>query len=986
MYRGEPTPEQAPVRLLEKIGSRVEVGGDKPVPLDDRDSLWVVLSGRVDVFSVPATDGRITGSRQHICRIEAGEAFFGIDPRYIASEGLELLAVGAAGTSLLSLDRPALVDAAQKGPEHTLLAAALLDGWIRGLSAAAVGETPRPEDVEVLEPGREVNLEPGGSVGADKDQTLWLRHLSGTSTFLGGAASPAIAVDNDFFPLSAPAWLEADDETASRLEILNTEDYLRQDEGSLNGLDAFYTAVVPVLAYNARLAEDARRGRMLERAETDRELALGAVRQLGSVTQSHPTETVGIREVSGVTNPLLAACRLVGGRLEIELREPEEQAFGDRAADPIEEISRASRVRTRRVRLRDGWWRRDGGPLLAFQGEEERPVALLPKSATAYELVDPADGTQKPVDGETAEGLQPHAYTFYAPFPHRPLGVRDLLAYSLRGLRKDLLRVLLMGIAGGLLGALVPIATKVIVQTAIPQAEERFAVVITLGLTIGAVAAMLFGVVSAFVVLRIETRMDTSIQSAVWDRLLSLPAPFFRGYSAGDLAARAMGINTIRQMVTGPTISSILSGLFSLFSFGVVFYYSVTLGLLATLMVVFIAIVTVFGGYVQLRYARRTTQLQGEVSSLMLQLLTGVAKLRVAGAEKRAFAVWADRYARQRENSVKSQAASNALLVFGSASGILTSMVVFAFVAYLAAGNLSTSDFVAFNAAFAQFLVSSAGITSSLTTILQAAPYYERAKPILNTLPEVESEKPDPGELSGRIRVSHVSFRYAPESPLVLDDVSLEAEAGEFVAVVGPSGAGKSSLLRVLLGFEEPELGTVYYDDHELPAVDVQAVRHQMGVVLQDGKLMPGTIYHNIVGVSQLTVDDAWEAAYLVGLGEDIEAMPMGMFTILSEGATTISGGQRQRLMIARAIARRPRILLFDEATSALDNQTQAIVSESLEKLQVTRIVIAHRLSTIINADRIYVLQNGRIVQSGTYEELIAREGTFRDLATRQIA
>jgi ABC-type bacteriocin/lantibiotic exporter with double-glycine peptidase domain len=245
---------------------------------------------------------------------------------------------------------------------------------------------------------------------------------------------------------------------------------------------------------------------------------------------------------------------------------------------------------------------------------------------------------------------------------------------------------------------------------------------------------------------------------------------------------------------------------------------------------------------------------------------------------------------------------------------------------------------------------------------------------------------PDPGELRGRVEIHHVYFRYDPDGPLVLDDVSLRAEPGEFIAIVGPSGAGKSSLLRQLLGFEETESGSVFFDDHDLAGLNVQAVRHQMGVVLQNGRLMSGTVYQNIAGVSQLTMDQAWEAARMAGLDRDIEMMPMGMFTFLGDGASTISGGQRQRLMIARAIAPRPRILLFDEATSALDNRTQAIVSASLENLKATRIVIAHRLSTIINADRIYVLEAGRIAQSGTYAELMEQKGPFRELARRQIA
>jgi ABC-type bacteriocin/lantibiotic exporter with double-glycine peptidase domain len=299
---------------------------------------------------------------------------------------------------------------------------------------------------------------------------------------------------------------------------------------------------------------------------------------------------------------------------------------------------------------------------------------------------------------------------------------------------------------------------------------------------------------------------------------------------------------------------------------------------------------------------------------------------------------------------------------------------------------LTTGEFLAFNAAFGQFLTAVLQLSASIVSVLSIVPLYERAKPILQTLPEVDQAKSDPGELSGNIEVSHLAFRYRPDTPLVLKDISMNIPAGEFVAFVGASGCGKSTLFRLLLGFEQPESGSVYYDGQELQQLDVQAVRRQMGVVLQNGKLLSGDIFTNLVGSSPLTVDDAWEAARMAGFDQDIRQMPMGMHTVVSEGGGGLSGGQRQRLMIARAIVAKPRILLFDEATSALDNQTQAIVSKSLEELKATRIVIAHRLSTIIHADRIFVLDKGVVVQSGTYDTLIQQEGLFAELAKRQLA
>ena len=977
--RSDETPPQDPeqqflLRLRYQGGQPIEAGGDKPILLDDSDSVWVVISGRVDVFSALAAEGQTMGPRRHLCRIEAGQALFGMDLGR-AAEGLQVLAVGVVDTTLLELRRPQFEEL-MKDPADADRTAALLEGWVASMSVAVAGGDLLPKESRTLAPGQEITLGDHEVVQAETG-TVWIRHLEGSSRFLGDPDPPPITGDG-FFPVSDPAWLESSGSTT--LLGLDTKSYVARDE-SWSDLDGFHATVLSALAGDTRRSVSERREQRRESTEADQQLAQNAVYRLSTVLETETARTVSADVAA--SDPLLAACQVVGQAIGVELRRPER--FGGMARDPLDEISRASRVRMRRVVLKGDWWRQDSGPLLGFLGEDERPVALIQRGTSAYTIVDPVDGTRQPVTGETR--LAPFGYTFYAPFPDRPLGVRDLLRYSLRGLRGDLARVLLMGVAGGLLGALVPIATKQIVDIAIPRAEGGLAAALALGLVVAAISAMLFEVTRSFAVLRIETKLDSGVQAAVWDRLLSLPAPFFRNYASGDLAVRAMGINTIRQMVTGATLSSLLSGVFSIFSFVVIFYYSVELGLIATLMAAIIIGVTVAGGYFQLRYQRRETEMIGQVSSLVLQLLTGIAKLRVAGAEMRAFAVWAGLYSIQKANAAKAQSAANALLVFNSATGVLTSLVVFAAVAFFLGGSVSTGEFVAFNTAFAQFLFASAGITTAFTTILKAAPFYERAKPILQTLPEVDTEKPDPGELRGRVELNHVSFRYDPDGgPLVLDDVSLRAEPGEFVAIVGPSGAGKSSLLRQLLGFEEPETGSVYYDDHDLAGLNVQAVRRQMGVVLQNGKLMSGTIFQNIAGVSQLTMDQAWEAARMAGLDVDIEMMPMGMFTFLSEDSSAISGGQRQRLMIARAIASRPRILLFDEATSALDNRTQAIVSSSLEKLRATRIVIAHRLSTIINADRIYVLRAGRVVQSGTYTELMELEGPFRNLAARQLA
>ncbi|RMG87265.1 MAG: NHLP bacteriocin export ABC transporter permease/ATPase subunit, partial [Chloroflexi bacterium] len=501
-------------------------------------------------------------------------------------------------------------------------------------------------------------------------------------------------------------------------------------------------------------------------------------------------------------------------------------------------------------------------------------------------------------------------------------------------------------------------------------------------LFVAAVVAVFFQVVRNIAVLRIEIKLDHALQSAVWDRLISLPTPFFRNYTAGDLSNRAMAISAIRRALSGTVVLALLTAIFSIFNFLLLFIVDLRLAIAATILVLVIFIVTLVSGYWQMRYRRRQAEEQGRISGMILQFITGISKLRVAAVEHRAFAHWARAFARQRRLAFAAGNMENSLAVFNAFFPLLASIIVFAMVS---SADISTGVFLAFNAAFTQFLLAGLQLALAITSILDIVPLYERLKPVIQTEPEVDESKSDPGDLSGEIEVSRLSFRYVSDGPLILSDVSFHVNPGEFVALVGPSGSGKSTLLRLLLGFEKPESGGIFYDGQDLSGLDIRLVRQQLGVVLQNSQLMTGDIFTNIIGVAPLTIDDAWEAARMAGLEEDIRNMPMGMHTLLSEGGSTLSGGQRQRLLIARAIAQKPRILFFDEATSALDNRTQAVVSASLERLDATRIVIAHRLSTIINADRIIVLQNGRIVQMGTYDELMKQPGLFVDLARRQL-
>jgi NHLM bacteriocin system ABC transporter ATP-binding protein len=435
-------------------------------------------------------------------------------------------------------------------------------------------------------------------------------------------------------------------------------------------------------------------------------------------------------------------------------------------------------------------------------------------------------------------------------------------------------------------------------------------------------------------------------------------------------------------------VSSLLSALVSAAAWILLFVYSPLLALVATAVALVNAAFTGASAALSLQYARAHQEAKGRLSGLALQLLTGVAKLRVSGSEARAFARWAREFRSQREMAFRVGRFGTRVRVFNSVLSIASTMAIYWAYAALADGGagITTGRFLAFSAAFGSFMAASMSVTATAIELFALVPTWERARPILDETPEADPARPDPGELTGRIEVSHLDFRYRADGPLILNDVSLHAEPGEFVALVGPSGAGKSTLLRILLAFDLPDTSSVYYDGHDLATIDVTAVRRQIGVVLQSSRLTAGDIYTNIVGASALPVEAAWEAARMAGLEDDLREMPMGLHTVVSEGGGALSGGQRQRLLIARALVHRPRVLFFDEATSALGNRTQRIVSESIASLHATRVVIAHRLSTIQNADRIYVMDGGRVVQVGTFQELMSRPGLFADLAARQEA
>lgn len=951
----------------------IVIGSNSPIALDDPDDLWLVTKGVVDVFAVRIRGGIVGGERHHLFRAHEGDLLMGFDGQW-QSDGVQIIAVGTNQTAIARFPRSRFQQLLQD-PDYDLEMMALLDGWIANLSIG-IEHTSALRQFVPIAPHKPIALKEG-QIARTARKALWVRCVSGSVQFLSKKELPLITED-DYIPLADTTWLYAPQ--PAQIYAMDTPSFVKQAL-RWEYIENFHRVAQNCILWNIERHEAIERERLRKRGEYDQGQLNNAFGRLAGIL--HRERAAQYQADYGGDEPLFLSCQAVGNALGVRIVRPPDPIDGRAEALTLEAIIHASGLRAREVALRDDWWRRDNGPLLGYWGTERHPVALLPASSTSYNLYDPITHKRQRITPQLAQQISRFAFSFYPTLPNRPLTLSDLARFGLRDSLRDVGIVVWMGVMGGLLSTLIPLITGRIFDMIIPAADRRGLVELVMILLVAAFATAIFQVVRSIAVLRIEMKFDGTLQSAIWDRLLNLPTAFFRGYSAGDLSSRAMGVSTIRRTVSGTIVLAMLSSVFSLFNFLLLFILDARLAVVATTLVLLAALITWVAGYRQMRYQRALADIQGNISGLVLQLITGISKLRIAGVENRAFAQWAQRFGQQKRLAYKAGSVENALTVFNMVYPIMTLLILFAFVVQDSA--ITTGVFLAFNAAFTQFLLAGLELSNAFISVLRIVPNYERMKPILQTLPEVDATRADPGELTGEIEVNHVSFRYKEDGPLILKDISFQVRPGDFVALVGPSGSGKSTLLRLLLGFERPTSGAIFYDGQDLSGLDIRSVRRQLGVVLQNSQLMTGDIYTNIVGIAPLSMEAAWEAAEMAGLADDIRQMPMGMHTIVSEGGTTLSGGQRQRLLIARAIAKKPKILFFDEATSALDNRTQAIVSESLESLDATRIVIAHRLSTIIHADRILVFERGAIVQSGTYESLMREKGLFAELARRQL-
>lgn len=649
----------------------------------------------------------------------------------------------------------------------------------------------------------------------------------------------------------------------------------------------------------------------------------------------------------------------------------------------LEFLLRPNGIMRRTVTLEKGWYKDAIGPMLGTRKDNGQVVALIPSGLSGYSYYDADEEKLIKINRKNQFRIQEEAIAFYKPFPLKKLNVRSLLKYTLHTISTaDLVLAALSALAVTLLGLFSPKITNILFSSVVESQSLRLLLAISIFSVCVSVSSTLFSAIRTLINGRLNTKISLSIQAATMMRVMSLPASFFKKYSAGDLQTRISGVSTLCTSLVSAVFSTGLTSLFSLIYIGQVFHYAPAL-VLPSLFFTFLTIgFTLLTAFMQMRIARKQMEIAGQESGMTYELITGVQKIRLSGAEKRAFAQWGNLYAQEARLTYNPPVFLKVKSVISLGISLLSVLVMY----YIAVkSGISVADYYAFYGAYGMVSGAFMALSGIVVTIADIKPVLERIRPILEAVPEVSQGKQMVTRLTGSIEVSHVSFRYREDMPYVLDDLSLKIRPGQYVAIVGKTGCGKSTLIRLLLGLETPQKGAIYYDGKDLSSLEPKSLRQKIGTVMQDSRLFQGDIFSNIIiSAPQLTLKEAWEAAELAGIAEDIRRLPMGMHTMISEGSGGISGGQRQRLAIARAIAPKPRILMFDEATSALDNLTQQKVSHALDSLKCTRIVIAHRLSTIRHCHRIIVLDKGRIVEDGTYEQLIAKKGYFTQLVERQ--
>ena len=966
----EGTSGQDLARLVEcfrAAGAPYAGHGADPVDLDREDGIWLVERGSVDVFVTQTEGGRHAAPLKHLLRAESGELLFGAAPA--ESGRLRLRAKVVPDTVL---------HCAKRGPWLQALEDLLperVDAWLEKISLAIAEDVPehrRPDTL--LHPGEPREVGEGAMLSSARG-VVWAR-VAGPAAFVD--TQHEVGEGAAWTPLSTRTWLQ----TLGECRVAVRSSIELMGRGRLfDALVEFHRLFLDTEELNRMLAAVDSANLQRERTALRRREAERAAAELARTVDPK------LRPAPDSESELMEVLDAIGRWEGIRFRLPGPAGRGaGKKQSPVSlaEVMDASDIRARRVRLssRRRWWRGDSGALLAWRAGGGGPVALIPGRFGGYRMVG-AGGASIRLDAGRAGLLEDDAWAFCASLPRRATA-GDMARLAFRGAGLDILRFFAAGLAAAVLSLAPAFAIRAFVERGLPAQDGGILAGAVLALALLAVAGMGLSLFRAGALLRADGRMAARATAAIWDRLMNVPASGLRHFAAGELAERAFVFQELREGVSGVLAHAVLAGVFLAPALAATWAFNAAVGSVSFVLgLAALAAMTALG-LLQIAPHRRAHRARQSLAGSLYEFLYGIRKLRSAGAEESVFAFWAHRYSRLKRAEIEQRRWSEWLQGAAASLPALASALIFAAAAWIDR-DLSVADFVAAYAAAMVLFGTIVQLAGAVESIAAAVPACQQVQPLLQALPE-SADSGGHAELEGEIRFDRVSFRYPGTDTPVLDDVSLHARPGEFIGIVGASGAGKSTLFRLALALDPPTSGTVYFDSHDVTRLNRRSLRGQIGVVFQDATLQPGTVLQNIVGVAtDLTAQDAWRAADLAAVARDIREMPMGMYTGVGTGSTFFSGGQIQRLHIAAALVRDPRILLLDEATNWLDTANQAAVMKSIGGIAATRLVIAHRLSTIRGADRIYVLEAGRVAQVGSFRELMATDGPFRRLALRQM-
>lgn len=960
--------------LFQKIGKKIETPANFRLSLEQKDKVYFLEKGSMLLFA-----SEKEGRRTLLSMISSGRILFAIekDPEI----PYEIFAFSEEKCLYWEVDKKALAEAIKESEERQKTFSKHLEHWLNQFSHFLYA----PMDVSpkhwLLKSGK-VPMEQGevftlkvSEHPDEKERVFWITPKEGFYKILG-PHEYKFTPENRHFPVLPHLYflsLEKGD-----YEVLTTMEAIKNHQW-LEGLSLFHRFLGHYLIQKRIFLDEEELKRFEEKEKLQEETLHETLTEMVQVLEERDHD-----EGTLSTIPLNQAMEIIFKSMGMKF-EAVKQVHANELKDQVAKIAEKSGARTRSVQLGPLWWKFDSGPLLAFYGKEYHPVALLKDRMGKYVMIDPVRGIKKKVSYRIAMHLAKDAYTFYRAIPDDIRTGKETLRFFLRENKKELWKLGGYGFIGAIFSLFPPIATALLFNMAIPNANLPLLLQISIGLTASALSSSLFIYFRSLILGRLDGKLSSGIQPALWDRLLKLPANFFRRFTAGDLLQRVMAMEQMRPLLSSNIAQTILTGIFALLYLVTMAIFSLRLTVIGVILLAVAGGVTYLFAKWKIRVQKKVYEMQGAINGALVQILSGVSKLRVAGAENNAFSYWAKQFSKSKSLEMMAQNIQNVIATIMGSFPLLALLLIFGAVMRIEEnGTLSIGDFLAFNSAF---MTLSVAIFALSNIVMQAAPIiplWRRSNVIVEEPQEILQKKSSPGKLNGDIRIDHISFSYEEEESLILDDVSIRVNPREMIGIVGPSGSGKSTLIRMLLGFEKPLSGAVYFNGKDLSHLNVNEVRKQMGVVLQGGGIIAGTLYQNIVAGGQYSEEEINRAITLASFKRDLENFPMGLHTVVPQNGETLSGGQKQRLLIARALLPNPKILIFDEATSALDNRSQEEITQNIDQLDITRIVIAHRLSTIKNADRIYVLEGGKVTQTGSFDELAQQPGLFSEMLKRQ--